>query len=140
MPAELRKIVEILPCGFISVSPDGEIKELNSYMLDLLEYPNKELLIGTDFFKILSVGSKIFFEFHVNPVLHLSGILKEVKLDLKKKNGSLINVLVNLRVVHNEGNEFKEIQVTVFDFTQREKASTSSGNVRAVLPNTQLNG
>ncbi|MFY8109766.1 MAG: PAS domain S-box protein, partial [Bacteroidia bacterium] len=61
-----------------------------------------------------------FFEFHVNPVLHLSGILKEVKLDFKKNNGSLINVLVNLRVVHDEGNELKEIQVTVFDFTQRE--------------------
>ena len=120
MPIELRKIVEILPCGFISVSPEGEIKELNSYMLDLLEYPNKELLIGTVFFKLLSVGSKLFYEFHVNPVLHLSGILKEIKLDLRKKNGSFINVLVNLRVVQDENKIFKEIQITVFDFTQRE--------------------
>ncbi len=120
MPAELRKIVEILPCGFISVSPDGKINELNSFMVELLEYPNKELLIGTDFFKLLSVGSKMFFEFHVNPVLHLSGILKEIKLDLKKKNNSLINVLVNLRVVQDESQKFKEIQITVFDFTQRE--------------------
>jgi sigma-B regulation protein RsbU (phosphoserine phosphatase) len=121
MPIELRKIVEILPCGFISVSPEGEIKELNSYMLDLLEYPNKELLIGTVFFKLLSVGSKLFYEFHVNPVLHLSGILKEIKLDLRKKNGSFINVLVNLRVVQDENKIFKEIQITVFDFTLREK-------------------
>lgn len=120
MPAELRKIVEILPCGFISVSPKGEIKELNSYVLDLLEYNDKNLLIGTSFIKLLSVGSKMFFEFNINPVLHLSGILKEIKLDLKKKNGSLINVLVNLRVVHDENNQFKEIQITVFDFTQRE--------------------
>jgi PAS domain-containing protein len=99
---------------------NGEIKELNSYVLDLLEYTDKNLLIGSSFIKLLSVGSKMFFELNINPVLHLSGILKEIKLDLKKKNGSFINVLVNLRVVHDEINQFKEIQLTIFDFTQRE--------------------
>jgi PAS domain S-box-containing protein len=120
MPAERSKIVEILPSGFISVSPEGGIKEINSYLLDLLEYPNKDLLIGKDFFKLLSAGSKLFYEFHVNPVLHLSGIIKEIKLDLKKKTGSLVNVLVNLRVVHDENKQLEEIQISVFDFTKRE--------------------
>ena len=82
------------PCGFISFSDDGGLRVVNQTLLDMLGLVREEL-IGKHIESILAVGSRIFYQTHLFPLLRLHGHADEIFLLLRGKSGEDVAVLAN---------------------------------------------
>jgi PAS domain S-box-containing protein len=89
-------LLETAPCGFLSFTDDGKIALANRTLLEMLGYEREEL-IGTHVERILTVGSRIFYQTHWFPLLRLHGAAEEIFMLLRSKGGEDIGVLVNGR-------------------------------------------
>jgi signal transduction histidine kinase len=90
------------PCGFLSFADDGAIVEVNATLLEMLRYPRDEL-VGGPLERILSVGSRIFYQTHWFPLLRMHGQAEEIFLLLRASDGEEIGVLVNAVRREREG-------------------------------------
>jgi PAS domain S-box-containing protein len=82
------------PCGFISFADDGTIRLVNSTLLDMLGYTREELT-GKHIEAILAVGTRIFYQTHLFPLLRLHGRAAEIFLLLRTRDGADVAVLAN---------------------------------------------
>lgn len=87
-------LLNTAPCGFLSFADDGTIELANVSLLDMLGYEREELA-GRHVERILTVGSRIFYQTHWFPLLRLHGRAEEIFLMLRSKTGEDIGALVN---------------------------------------------
>ena len=85
-------LLDSAPCGFLSFSDDGRLRIINRTLLDLLGYARPELE-GRHVEEILNVGSGIFYQTHLFPLLRLHGHADEIFLLLRPRAGEEIAVL-----------------------------------------------
>jgi len=91
----LEDLYENAPCGYLSTFPDGRILNVNRTFLDWTGYSRGELVGRTRFRDLLGMGSRLFFETHVLPLLQLEGAVREIACELRTAGGNLIPVLLN---------------------------------------------
>ena len=87
-------ILDAAPCGFVSFADDGSIRAANSTLLDLLGLTRQEL-VGKRIESILNVGTRIFYQTHLFPLIKLHGRADEIFLLLRPASGDDIAVLAN---------------------------------------------
>ncbi|HEU5087733.1 MAG TPA: GAF domain-containing protein, partial [Roseiflexaceae bacterium] len=92
----LDELYEQAPCGYVSTFPDGMFARVNQTLLDWTGYARDELLLGKRLQDMLAIGSRIFYETHITPLLHMQGFVNEIALDLVCANGQQFPVLVNI--------------------------------------------
>jgi len=92
--SEMDSLLDRAPCGFISFADNGELRAINATLLDLLGYSRADL-VGRHVETILNVGSRIFYQTHLFPLLKLHGRAEEVFLLLRGKNGEDVGALAN---------------------------------------------
>ena len=115
------ELYEDAPCGYLSILPGGVIARLNQTFLDWTGYARSELQQSTRFQSLLTTGSKIYYETHFAPLLHMQGAVKEIALDIVRHDGRVLPVLVNARTKRDaEGNPLLT-RITVFDATDRRR-------------------
>ena len=114
--ADYEKLYRQAPCGLISTTPDGLILDANDMFLEWTGY-DAGAVVGKNFTAILDAGSQLFFETRHLQVLHLQRKVSEVALTLKCADGSLLPVLVNSVLVHDDGHDV--VRTAVFDTTDR---------------------
>jgi len=105
--------------GYISTNPRGEMIRINSKLLELLGYSTEEL-IGKRITSLLAVGSRMFYETHLSPLLKLHGSFEEVAAELLLKDGSKLQVLLNGYVRNDENNNPLFIRLNVYKATERK--------------------
>src|SRR3712207_7061386 len=54
------------------------------------------------FQELLSIGSRVFYETHLAPLLRMQGMVREVALDLVRADGSLLPCLLNAVEVRDD--------------------------------------
>src|SRR5690242_10328681 len=91
---ELDPLLDDAPCGFVSFADDGSVRALNRTLADLLGFDRKELM-GRHVENILAIGSRIFYQTHLFPLLRLHGHAEEIFLLLRASNGEDVAVLAN---------------------------------------------
>ena len=91
---QLDERLNTAPGGFLSLTDDGEILEINATLLNLLGYELPEL-IGRRIESILPVASRIFYQTHFFPLIKLHGQVNEVYLTIRAKDETELPVLVN---------------------------------------------
>lgn len=101
--AAVESLLNTAPCGFLSFSDDGTVRLANLRLLDMLGYEQADLL-GGHVERILTVGSRIFYQTHWFPLLRLHGRADEIFLMLRSKAGEDVGVLVNA-VRREQGDE-----------------------------------
>lgn len=77
------------PCGYLTVGPTGQIAIANRTIAAWLGY-DKDALIGMRLFDILSLGSKVYWETHLRPLLKIQGNVDGVALDLLAVAGETV--------------------------------------------------
>lgn len=82
-------------------------------------HPDDTALVGRLFTDLLAVGSRLFFETHLRPLLHLNGQVNEVALDVARADGSTLPVLVNAVLDRTAEGGPGTTRVAVFDATDR---------------------
>jgi sigma-B regulation protein RsbU (phosphoserine phosphatase) len=112
------QLYERAPCGYLSTTPDGRIIKVNGTFATWTGYDAKELT-SRSFIDLLSVGGRIYHETHYAPLLRMQGTVREIAVDIVRKNGDRLPVLVNARLDRDADGEPRVVRIAVFDATER---------------------
>jgi sigma-B regulation protein RsbU (phosphoserine phosphatase) len=107
------------PCGYLSTTPDGTIIKVNRTFLTLAGYDREEVVGRMRFAELLSRGGQIYHETHYAPLLRMSGAAREIALDIVRRDGSRLPVLVNSVLERDPEGVPLVVRTAVFDATQR---------------------
>jgi PAS domain S-box-containing protein len=106
--AEAADLLDRLPAGVLTVDDDGRILRLNATLLEMLGRQRAETL-GRHVETILTVGSRVFYQTHLFPMVRMVGRADEIFLLLETSSGEDIGALVNLA-------RREEADRTLYDF------------------------
>jgi len=90
-----RDLYDNLPCGCITVIPDGTVVGVNKAFSKITGYQRDEVVDKMKFRDFMTSHSRIFMETKVRPLLHLYGQSEEVKIELLNKENRTIPTLIN---------------------------------------------
>jgi PAS domain S-box-containing protein len=88
-------LLNTAPCGFVSFIDDGTMVDVNATLAQILGYESRVELHGWHLQKILAPGTRVFYHTHVFPMLKLHGLVEEIYLALRTKNGDDVPMLMN---------------------------------------------
>jgi phosphoserine phosphatase RsbU/P len=117
---DLEDLYENAPCGYLSLRTDGRIAKANQTFCLWTGYAGDEL-VGRRLHDFLNIAGRIFYETHFAPLLRMQGFFNEVALDLLKKNGEPLPVLVNAAERKDADGRPLFIRITVFNATDRRR-------------------
>ena len=115
-----HEIYNNLPCAYFSEDANGIITECNSLFLKLTGYKEEEVIGVKSIQNFLSLGGKIYYETHYTPLLRMQGMVKEVSLDLVRKDGVKFPILMNSTEIKDANGSIQFVQSTFFDISQRK--------------------
>ncbi len=87
-------LIDQIPCGFVSFGDDGLIQRVNERLLEVLGY-KREDVEGHHVETLMNVGSRIFFQTHLFPLIAMKGSAEEIFLLLKASGGEDVGFLLN---------------------------------------------
>jgi PAS domain S-box-containing protein len=90
----LDPTLDLAPCGYLSVADDGEVLEVNTTLATMLGYATAAL-VGSHIRTILPPGGRIFYQTHIFPLLRLHGMVEEIYVPLRTREGSDLPMLMN---------------------------------------------
>lgn len=108
------------PCGYLTVLPDGSVVKVNSTFLTMTGYTSQEAL-AMRFVDLLTAGGRIFHETHLSPLLRLQGSVQEIAVDVVRKDGSRLPMLLNATVDRDPAGEVRIIRIALFPATERRR-------------------
>lgn len=108
------------PCGYLTTLGDGTVVKVNGTFLTLTGYSEEEVLVRR-FVDLLTPGGRIFHETHYAPLLRLQDSVREIALDVVRKDRSRLPVLLNASVERDEAGEPVLIRIAIFEATERRR-------------------
>jgi PAS domain S-box-containing protein len=116
-PADLY---ENAPMGYLSTMPDGRIVKVNRTFCAWTGRSADEL-IGSSFRDLLSIGGRVFHDTHLLPLLRMQGAVREIALDVARRDGSLLPCLLNAVELRGEDGAPLLVRATLFEATARRR-------------------
>jgi phosphoserine phosphatase RsbU/P len=117
---DFEDLYENAPCGYLSLRSSGVIFKANKTFAQWTGYAPDELA-GKRFHDLLNVAGRIYYETHFAPLLRMQGYFNEVALELVKKDGERMPVLVNAAERRDAAGVPLFIRLTVFNATDRRR-------------------
>jgi PAS domain S-box-containing protein len=118
---ELADLYDHAPCGFHTLAPDGTFFRVNETLLQWSGYSREDLLARRRFSELLTPASRKQFEASL-PHLQREGVLQDLELELVRKDGTVLPVLLNGAVVRDVNGRFLRSRFTTFDIAERKRA------------------
>ena len=119
--AEVQDLYQNAPAGYHSIDRNGVFVRINQTELNWLGYTREEVVGIKSFNDIVTVeGKKIFEESFVR--FKSQGWIKDLEVDVIRKDGSTFPVLLNGTAIYNERGEFIMSRSTLVDITERKQA------------------
>ena len=115
-----EELYEHAPCGYLSCLTDGTIVRVNQTLLDWTGY-TREFLLSTRIQALLSVGSKIYYETHVAPLMQMQGRANEIALEIVGSDRTARPILVNAVQKRDDDGTPLFTRMTLFDATDRRR-------------------
>jgi PAS domain S-box-containing protein len=116
-PADLY---ENAPMGYFSALPDGRVVKANRTFCAWLGRSVTEVLEAR-FQDFLTPGGQVYAETHLLPLLRMQGAVREIALDLRRADGSVLPCLVNAVEVRDDAGAVVLLRATVFEATSRRQ-------------------
>ena len=91
-----QQLYEAAPCGLLLVAADGLLLAANDTLCRWLQYSRADLLGQMRFQELLTMGGRIFWQTHLQPLLRIQASVGEVKLELRRKDGQAVPMMVNI--------------------------------------------
>jgi signal transduction histidine kinase/ActR/RegA family two-component response regulator len=114
-------LYEHAPCAFVSTQPDGTIIRANRTFLNW-SARSADLLVGRVRFQtLLTVGSRIYYETHYAPLLHMQGFVNEIALEIHRENDTSFPVVASARQLRDERGAPIVNRIALFDSTDRRR-------------------
>jgi sigma-B regulation protein RsbU (phosphoserine phosphatase) len=112
LPADLQAALDLAPCGLLRTDALGTIDRVNATFCEWTGY-RREDLVGRRFSDLLTVGGRIFHQTHLVPLVQIQGSVAEVKLDLRRADGTVVPMVLNARRHETPQGTFSEVAVFV---------------------------
>ncbi|NNE11645.1 MAG: GAF domain-containing protein, partial [Ilumatobacter sp.] len=109
--ADLRRLVDQGPFGYLACTPQGRIERVNATLLDWAGYERAELVGQRSFQELLAAGDRIYFDTHIRPLLHMGGGVRDIAVELVTAAGERLSVLITVDRIATAGPELVEILV-----------------------------
>ncbi|MBN8594168.1 MAG: PAS domain S-box protein [Anaerolineae bacterium] len=122
--AEIHDLYNNAPCGYHSLNAEGVVVQINDTELKWLGYSREEVVGKLRAVDLLTTESIAAFRANF-PVLKETGSLTGIELELKRKDGSLFTVLVNVTAVYDDSGAFVKSRSTLFDITELKKSQNA---------------
>jgi PAS domain S-box-containing protein len=129
---EIADLYNSAPCGYQSLSPDGTFLAINDTQLAWLGYRRDELVGKRRFDQLLTPASLTTFQACFEK-FQRNGVVHDVELDLIRRDGSVLPVLVSASMVVDEGGNFVASRGVVSDDTERRLRLQEIGKLNAAL-------
>jgi len=117
-----KTILDNIPVLQYNVSPDGIILDCNKLTLKTLGYKNKKDLIGKPLLSTVYAPSSIEKAKKLFLMWKKTGIIKDEELQIKTKNGRIIDALLNVNTVYDNDGKVQYSISTQIDISKRKKA------------------
>ena len=124
-------------CGFVITDRDGKITRINKCAAVWLNR-NIDQFDNKRFSDILSVGSRIYFETHLFPLLRMQGHFDEVAAELIDTGNGRMPVYINGYEKRDENNQPQFIRFTLFKGSDR-RLYEENLKIAKKLAETELN-
>lgn len=114
--AETHDLYEHAPCGYHSLDANGVFVRINATELSWLGYSREEIIGNKAFADLLTPGSRqLFFENY--PEFKIRGTVRDLQFEMVRKDGSIMNILLNATAVRDSEGNFTMSRSTVHDIT-----------------------
>jgi PAS domain S-box-containing protein len=130
---EIKDLYDKAPCGYHSLDKNGVFVRINETELAWLGYTRKEIL-GKKFPEIITPESQKTFQ-ATFPILRKRGWVKDVELELVRKDGSVMPVLISASAILDEKGDFLMSRSTVYDIAERKQAEKALSKSRELYWN-----
>ena len=117
---DLADLYETAPCGYLSVTADGVIAKCNQTLLTWTGR-SREDLVGSRFSTLLSIGSRIYNETHLAPLLRMQGHVSEVALDVLSHGGIKLPMLANAAEKRSADGKLLFTRFTLLEASDRRR-------------------
>jgi sigma-B regulation protein RsbU (phosphoserine phosphatase) len=115
---DYEDLYENAPCGYLCIAPGGRIVRSNATIVRWLGY-SPGALSDMRLSSILSIGSRMYWETHLGPLLKLKGDLDTVALDLLSAQGHKIPAFVSAAERRDAAGQIVLTRLTVFTAAER---------------------
>ncbi len=122
--AEIEDLYNNAPCGYHSVDENGVFVRVNDTELNWLGYRRDELVGKARFVNLCTPETQKAIERQF-PALKARGWIKDIDLELIRKDRTVLPVMVSATVVRDETGKFIMSRTTLYDMTDRRKAQTA---------------
>ncbi len=118
--AQVQDLYNNAPTGYHSLDINGRFVLVNQTELGWLGYQRSEL-IGAPLKNFLTEKSCATFDSYF-PIVQSEGLARDIELELVRKDGSLLPVILNATAVYDSTGKFVMSRATIMDNTERKKA------------------
>ncbi|WP_341416744.1 sensor domain-containing diguanylate cyclase [Paenibacillus filicis] len=95
------------PCGYISLTHEGTIADVNQTFLDKMKYTRADLL-DKHMESLMSTANKLIFHSYFFPFINLNGHVDELFLSLKDASGQSVPYLLSGKIFQNDSLELTD--------------------------------
>lgn len=117
--AELSDLYNNAPCGYYTITPEGNFTKINDTTLKWLGYERDDLL-NKSFLETVSPENRKEVERELEKLM-VKGYLNNFPYELIRKDGSKFPVLVNATVIKDLAGNVTAIRSMIIDHTQRKR-------------------
>jgi sigma-B regulation protein RsbU (phosphoserine phosphatase) len=89
-------LYDAAPCGLLLADADGRLLGANATACRWLRQDCGALVGQRRFQDLLTMGGRIFYQTHIQPLLRIQGSVAEVKLELKDAEDRILPMMVNI--------------------------------------------
>ncbi len=116
---EIADLYNNAPCGYHSLDVNGTIVAINDTELRWLGYRRDEVESRLNFNQIISPHGQAIFREQF-PRFKQTGEIRDMDMELIRKNGDILPVLVNAVAVYDQNGHFLFSRTTLFDNSERK--------------------
>ncbi|MBF9265325.1 sensor histidine kinase [Paracidovorax cattleyae] len=128
---DTEDLFDRMPCGLLVTSTSGLILKVNRTLCEWMGIPSHELVKQRKLQELFTVGGRIFHQTHWQPMLEMQGAISEVKLDIRRGDGSTFPALLNVVRRTTGEDPFDEVAVMVAEERHRYEHELLAARKRA---------
>lgn len=110
---ELKALLDEAACALVQTDEGGLLRRANAVFCNWLGYTSDELVGQRRIQDLLTAGCRIFHQTHLLPLLQLQGSISEVRVDLVRKDGQPLPMVLNALRHEHQGVFVQELALFV---------------------------
>jgi len=114
-------LYEQAPCAYLSTLHDGMIIRGNQTFFAWIGARPEDIAGKTRFQTLLTVGSRIYYETHYAPLLHMQGFVNEIALEVRRTDGAVRPIVASARQLRGSDGVPTINRIALFDSTDRRR-------------------